>query len=163
MPLTFFFSFRFTFAEFCYALLLVSDDLSIEQLMCCENAERILAKRRDALQSLNPNPATQKPSTSPSSSPKIQPSAPTSATEDTPRGSRLLLFVQARPASQQPWHHHAVCCGVLSHALSPPATGHYRTSDRGTRAQASAARKMTGPNKHDAVDFNNDKTVSLVN
>jgi hypothetical protein len=77
----------------------VSDDLSIEQLMCCENAERILAKRHDALQSLSPSPAMPNPSPSGASSPKIQPSAPASASEDTPRSSRLLLFVQAIPAA----------------------------------------------------------------
>ena len=97
---------RFTFAEFCYALLLVSDDLSNEQLMSCNNAERILAKRSEA-QDTAAAAASSQPATPAASSPKPKsvqleaddsPSAPDH--QDTPRSSRLLLFLQVRSSGR---------------------------------------------------------------
>jgi hypothetical protein len=87
----------------------VSDDLSNEQLMSCRNAERILAKRAEtqeasaaaASDSLKKSATSLKDSVA--SLPKLT-SAPrdedsslvspdTSYEQDTPRSSRLLLFV----------------------------------------------------------------------
>ena len=90
---------RFTFAEFCYALLLVSDDLSNEQLMRCDDAERILAKRREALDIAAAAAVPKSSSSSAAASASIAPESPNIVPDDslnsyTPRSSRLLLFVQ---------------------------------------------------------------------
>lgn len=89
---------RFTFAEFCYSLLLVSDDLSNEQLMRCDDAERILAKRREALD-IAAAAVPKSSSSLAAASASIAPESPNIVPDDslnsyTPRSSRLLLFVQ---------------------------------------------------------------------
>ena len=85
---------RFTFAEFCYALLLVSDNLSNEQLMRCDDAERILAKRREALDIAAAAAVPKSSSSSAAASASIAPAPDDSLNSYTPRSSRLLLFVQ---------------------------------------------------------------------
>jgi hypothetical protein len=93
---------RFTFVEFCYALILVSDDLSNEQLMRCDSAERILAKRREqqvapsASSSTSSSSSSSSTSSSSSAAPSVPLAADSNEAEDTPRSIRLLLFVQVR-------------------------------------------------------------------
>ena len=116
-PLTLF---RFTFAEFLYAVLLVSDDLSTEQLLRCSDAERILAKRRETLTmaaaAAAPTPSSSSSSSSAAASSSSKPSgvaaAETAAAiddfmeQDAPRSSRLLLFVKVQANSLTHAHLH---------------------------------------------------------
>jgi hypothetical protein len=88
---------------------LISDDLSTDQLMRCENAERILAKRREVLQSTGgegggggaPSASLSLQSLSAGRSSATPPAdADEAADDDTPRSVRLLLFVQVNLASR---------------------------------------------------------------
>jgi hypothetical protein len=106
----------------------VSDDLSIEQLMRCNDAERILAKRREALEIAAAAAGPKKSASSSAAAPASSASGPDDSLDVTARSTRLLLFVRVSFAKQQLRFFVLVFCVPQWHPALNYVAGHHGTS-----------------------------------